>query len=497
MAWANKYLGENSYAIVYKKTGEDKNIKKISAPKITPIESNRDAQSAFLAEIQNSTVKPIEPVFVNFSKEMSELKVKDGVDMLYKKNENNELFSLNYVIDRGTSNDPIISLAFSYLSFLGTSTRSYEEIASELYSLAGGYSFYSGTARSYIAINGLDSSREKIMQIVEELVADAQPDEAILENLKNDIIKSRTDSKLNQRSCFYALQRYAAYGPEFLQKTVLSTDRIKAVTSEQLLDIVRNIFSKQHEVQYYGPASASAVKKSVLDIHKTADELEPCTVEFPQNLLTPDNTVILAQYDAKQLYYIQYSADDRGYDASRTPEIALYNEYFGGGMNSVVFQEMREARGLAYSAWASLISPYNKTGKYYYMAFIATQNDKMKVAVEAFDDIINNMPESEAAFAIAKEGVISRLRTQRVVGAEVLNEYLSCRDLGISEPTDRAVFEKVQNMTLEDVKATQEEWVKNRHYTYAILGDIKDLDTGYLESLGKVKKVSLEEIFGY
>ena len=33
--------------------------------------------------------------------------------------------------------------------------------------------------------------------------------------------------------------------------------------------------------------------------------------------------------------------------------------------------------------------------------------------------------------------------------------------------------------------------------TYAILGDIKDLDTKYLSTVGPVQQVSLEEIFGY
>ena len=93
------------------------------------------------------------------------------------------------------------------------------------------------------------------------------------------------------------------------------------------------------------------------------------------------------------------------------PEITLYNEYFGGGMNTIVFQEMREARGLAYSAWATLATPSNANGDYSYYAFIATQNDKMQMAIEAFDEIINNMPESETAFKIAKEGLISRLPT--------------------------------------------------------------------------------------
>lgn len=52
-------------------------------------------------------------------------------------------------------------------------------------------------------------------------------------------------------------------------------------------------------------------------------------------------------------------------------------------------------------------------------------------------------------------------------------------------------------MTLDDVKATQQKWVKDRHYTYGILGDIKNLDLNYLKTLGPIKTVSQEEIFGY
>lgn len=69
--WANEYLGANSYVAVYKRIGEDKDIEKIAAPAITPIETNRDKQSEFLTEIQNTEVTPIEPVFVDFSKDMS------------------------------------------------------------------------------------------------------------------------------------------------------------------------------------------------------------------------------------------------------------------------------------------------------------------------------------------------------------------------------------------------------------------------------------------
>ena len=134
---------------------------------------------------------------------------------------------------------------------------------------------------------------------------------------------------------------------------------------------------------------------------------------------------------------------------------------------------------------------------YVYFAFIATQNDKMKTAIEAFDEIINDMPESQAAFDVAKDALVSRMRTNRVTGIGVLNKYLTDRELGLTEPREKQVYEMVQNLTLEDVKATQNKWVEDRTYAYGILGDIKDLDTKYLRTLGPVQVLSLEEIFGY
>ena len=131
------------------------------------------------------------------------------------------------------------------------------------------------------------------------------------------------------------------------------------------------------------------------------------------------------------------------------------------------------------------------------MAFIATQNDKMQMAIEAFDEIINNMPESETAFKIAKEGLISRLRTDRTVKEQVLWSFIRLRNLGLEEDRDKQIFEKVQAMTLADVKAAQEKWVKNRKYVYGILGDIQDLDLNYLKTLSPIRTVSQEEIFGY
>jgi predicted Zn-dependent peptidase len=237
---------------------------------------------------------------------------------------------------------------------------------------------------------------------------------------------------------------------------------------------------------------------TIAEVHNVPEKLTPIAKNesFKERQISK-NEVIIAPYDAKQIYLAGYSNRGEEYNVANAPIIALYNSYFGGGMNAIVFQEMREARGLAYSAGASLSSP-SKVGKTYnYNMFIATQNDKMIDALEAFDEIINDMPLSDNAFDIAKESLLANIRTTRVVKSDVLSRYVRMRDLGLNYDINKDIFEKVQGYTMEDIVKFQQEWVKDRKYSIAILGDAKDLDLKGLKEYGNIRKVSTEEIFGY
>ena len=83
--FANRYFKDN-YVCVYKRQGEDKTQKKIDKPAITPIPSNRDYVSQFVKDIQNTKVEPIQPRFVDFSRDMTITKTKKGLPLLYKQN---------------------------------------------------------------------------------------------------------------------------------------------------------------------------------------------------------------------------------------------------------------------------------------------------------------------------------------------------------------------------------------------------------------------------
>ena len=495
--WANEYLGENSYVVAYKRVGPNPRNEKIIAPEITPIATNRDKQSDFLTELQASEVKPIEPVFVDYDKDMSVFTLPSGIEVLYKHNDINDIATVQFLFDEGALSDPALSLATDYVSYLGSETRTAEEIASEMYALACSNSLRSSTGQTSYSVTGLSENIGKALDIMEDLIANAEADEEVLSELKADMLQSRAVNKLTQRSCNSALNNYVMYGPEFIRSTTLTNDQLAALSSEELLAKVTNLLTKQHKVLYYGPMSENEVRNLLAEHHNVAGELEPLVRKYPEKVLTSEPKVIIAPYDARQFNYIQYSDRGEQFVLEDAPAIEVFNEYFGGGMNTIVFQEMREARALAYSASAYLTEPSFKGDSYSFYARIGSQNDKLQDAVEAFDEIINNMPESQKAFDIAMSSLDGGLRTQRTTGMSVLSSYLTSKELGLSEPVSKYIFSKLGDITLDDLGATQRKWIKDRTYVYGILGDASGLDLNFLKTLGPVQQVTLEDIFGY
>ena len=498
VAWAKENLTLDGYAVVYKRQGEDKSQKKIEKPTITPISANRDAQSEYLVAMQQSEVTPIAPKFVDYERDLGRTTLENGIEVLYKHNETNELFTLTYLYDFGASTSKSLPLARRYMELLGTDKKSVEKIQRELYDLACDFSIVSSLDKTYIVISGLSENMDKAMKIAEDYIANVTGDEEVLSVLKSDVEQERTNAKSSQQECFSALQKYCIYGAEYARKVKMTSKELHNATSEELLSQIRDLRNIQHRVLYYGPKQLNDVVASLNSNHCVGNKLKKVesVVLAPNNVTTP--SVLFAQYDAKQVYYMQYSCRaDELFDAKRTPIINLYNDYFSGGMNSIVFQEMREARGLAYSSYAGLWKGNTPKEPYYFYAFIATQNDKVEQAVKAFDEIIEEMPRSEKAFDLAKSGLLANLESQRTTKADILWGYLDYEKFGLTEDKNKTVYEGIKSLTLDDVVKFQQEQIKGRPYTYCILGDKSDLDMKYLRSLGEIKFLSQEEIFGY
>ena len=495
--FVNEYFGEGRVEI-HKKEQADPNVEKIAKPAITPIVMNRDNVSAFLKEIQEDVVSPIEPSFIDFSTQMDILKAKSDIPVLYKKNETNGTFSLSYLFESGTYADNQIGMAADYLNYLGTSGRSLEDIQKEFYRLACSYSVSCSGERTYVTVSGLADNMESAMRLMEEIIADAQPNPEALALLKQNTLQERRNAKLNQNACFNRLQTYVNYGSDNPNKKILSNRELLALSDAQLVEKIHNLFSNAHEILYYGPLGKDELVEIINREHRAAEKLAPVVEGNPfAYAATSGNEVILANYDANQLYLYSVSNLGKKFDVAEAPIMTLYNSYFGGGMNGIVFQEMREARGLAYSAGARIALPGDLDHNVLYYKNIATQNDKLMDALDAFAEIINEMPVSEPAFTLAKESLLANYRTARTVKANVLWSYLNARKRGLDYDLNKELFEKISNLSLDDVVKYQKENIKGLEYRTGILGRISDFDLNELSRYGKIKVVSIEEIFGY
>ncbi|MBR6721397.1 MAG: insulinase family protein [Alistipes sp.] len=499
VAWANEHLLDSNYAIVYKRQGEDTTQKKIEKPQITPIATNRDARSQFLEEVQMSTVEPIEPEFIDFEEDMTVKQMREGMELLYAENDVNELFTLSYVLNFGCDYDPAMKIACDYVSLLGSGDMSLAEFQYELYKLASSIHVSSSNIQTAVVISGLQENMEATVALVERFMHNLKADEEVLATYKQNLIKSRQNNLFNQQSNFAALTQYALYGGEFIDHITLSNEEVMALTSEELLERIDNLFSYEHDVRYYGPADIATVEAIVNKHHIAGDTLKSVAdMQVIRTILpTPENRVLIAPYDAKQVYYRQISNRGETFSTDNDAIIELYNSYFSGGMNSIVFQEMREARGLAYSSSAGLYEGGRKELPYYFTTFIATQNDKLQQAIEAFAEIVNNMPVSQNAFDLAKDAIIKSLESQRANGREVINTYASNELMGVDCDRREGVYNAIKSLTLDDVIAFQQAWIKDRNYTYIILGDPNDIDINYLSTLGKVEIIPTEDIFCY
>lgn len=493
--FCNKYFN-NNHITVYKRQGKVDD-QKIDKPQITPISTNRDNESKFLSDIKERPVTPIQPVFIDYNRDLSKLPIDNGLEILYKQNTTNPLFSLYYVFEMGNNNDKALGTAFQYLNYLGTSKHSAEEIKRELYEMACSFSVSSTNERVYVSVNGLSDNFDKALALLEERLADAVVDTSAYNNLTGDILKSRSDAKLNQRANFSMLNSYATWGAKSPATNILSKDELTTMDPNDLINRIKNLKNYKHRILYYGPLSKQQITESIKKNHHVAKELKPISeVNLFTEQETKESSVLLANYDSKQVYIGMLSKGgifDKNIESVRK----MYNSYFGGGMNSIVFQEMREARGLAYSANAGYSAPDKPERSYYIRTFIASQNDKMKDALTAFDEILNDMPESEKAFDIAKESVMTSLRTERTLREDVLWNYINAEKFGYKTDVRQELFDKLPSITLNNVVKFQQQYIKSKPFTYCILGDLNDIDIKALEKLGKVRTLTQEELFGY
>jgi predicted Zn-dependent peptidase len=495
VAFANKYFGDN-YVFIFKRKGEDKSIIKVEKPPITPVETNRDAQSAFVKAVNNMPARTVKPVWLDYNKDMQKGMV-GPAQVLYVQNKDNSIFRLRYRFDMGNWNNKKLGLATQYLQFLGTDKMSAEEITKAFYQIACSFNVSAGTEYTTVTIEGLQDNFTKAVSLFEDLLKNCKADENALKALKARIAKSRTDAKANKAAIMSGLVSYARYGSKNPFNYTLSDEELKNATADELLGLLHGMNSYSHKILYYGPQPLAQLTSGLKTVHgipatfKAADAKATFTLTEQTK-----NEVLFADYNMVQSE-IRWVRNAASYSADKEPVVDIFNNYFGGGMGALVFQTIRESKALAYSTFAFYAKPDKKEDPFYTLAYVGCQADKFSESVIAMNELLNDLPNVEENIKFARAGIKKDIETERITQDGIILNYLTAQQKGLTSDIRKTTYAAVDKIGYNELKQFHSDYLANKAYTYCVVASDKKLPEDAMKKYGELKRLNLEEIFGY
>ena len=496
VAFANEHYKDN-YVVVYKRNGEDTSTQKVEKPSITKVPLNREIKSEFHTALSDKKVDKLQPKFLDFEKDLTHYSI-GNLKVISKENSANDLFELTYLFDFGNNADPAIGLAGNFMNYVGIEGLKPDELQQELYKLGCEYRVRTREKETRITLSGLSENMEKALVLFEKVLNQPQADEEALTKLVDRIQKSRVDAKKNKRTILQTgLYSYSVYGADNPFTNVLSEEELKKIKVEELTTIISGLKTYPHRIIYYGNKNKEELTQLISTYHETPDQFTAVpNLKTFEELDHKERNVFWAHYDMVQTEIVLL-AKGEPLDISKSAAIQLFNEYFGGGMNSIVFQEIREAQGLAYSVYSAYFQANQTKKSDYVFSYVGIQSDKQKEALSSMFGLINKLPESENAFDIAKKAILNKIESERITKSAVINRYLSAEKKGITDDIRASVYNEVKNMDFEDLNAFHSKYIKDKPHDILVIGNKDNLDFQNLSQYGTVKELDLETIFGY
>ena len=490
---ARQYFSDNFVAGY--RIDEQHEIPKIEKPRIDKIDIDATRQSVFAGKVLAMPAEEIEPTFVDPARDYQIADYHDGVRLYYSRNPINDLFSLSITVELGNNQINKIGIAARLLDKSGTGRHTSEALKKEWYKLGTEFSLSAGNNETTVTVSGLDENLDASLALMEEIVNNPSSEETTLDELTKIILAEREDTKKNHRTIQGGVVLFNRYGKESRYLRMLPNEALGQLTVDELHALVRRLFNYKHTIAYTGSLPLEQVLTTLKKHHPVSGELEdPPPYRF-YKARTPEKTEIrfFNKSLAQALVYIEFG--DMDYEEASVHATELYNSYFGGGMSGIVFQEMREARALAYSAWARYFNGDRKGGQNLMSGSVACQPDKTVEAVDAFLELMDNIPVTPERFEEARASILNRYRTNTISFRRVLGSVRSWERLGVPVDPRKSRFERIQVAEMDDMLEFYGKNLKNRVKLISIVGDKNKIDLGALEKYGAVSEVGLEDIF--
>lgn len=477
---------------IFKREGENKTLNYVESPSITPIEINRKEESEFFSHFKKQKSKPIEPQFIDFDQVIEEDTIAH-FPFYHIENPHNELVNVYYIFEAGKDHDALLNFSLGMLEFAGTKNYSPEEFKKICYKYGVDFDYQTGNERSILSINCLEENLEKALHLFDELLYHFTFDQETINEYKFQLIKNRENAMQNRSKINNALYMWAKYGANNRQRNMYKTEKILTLERKDFEQCLHQFTAYPKEIFVYGSDKNHVKKLLQQQYHPTVKQVPEKRI-FSQD--ASNGTIYFAPYEMVQTDLNFVSRDDL-FDPKKIAYAMMFNELIGSGLSSVVFQEIREAKSLAYSARANYETGNSAEDYSYVTASIGTQPDKMVDAIKSMNAILNKMPNATIQFQAAKIALIKSISSKRYQQADIFFYWMSIKDKGISFDYRKEILPTIEKMTIADLNAFYEQHIVPKNQNLAIMGKREEVLPRLAELGLPVEEKTIEELFNF
>jgi predicted Zn-dependent peptidase len=406
----------------------------------------------------------------------------------------NDLFSLSLEVKYGSRHERNLCAALELLDLSGAGTMTAEEFKKRLFSLGTSLSYSCGEQESGVSLSGLNDNLWPSLELMRERFESPNIATDTLKRMVEVAIGSHKDNKKEPEAVFHALGEYARRGNESGVLLELTDKELRGLKTDSLKALLRGFLDYKRETSYVGNRSPSEITRLILEPGRTYKETPP---HIAQRYQKPQKTRLYFTHRDMVQSQVGFFACDEIFRPEKAVDYSFLSSYLGGGMSSVVFQEVREARSLAYAAWGGYSPAGFKGDENQLYGGLGCQADKTLEATQLLYDLLRAPPFSEKRFRETAKAIEENYRNNPLQFREISGALITWADQGILGGDPRPErFQKILQYHLQDLTAFAERF-KNKPMSIYILGHKDRLDLKKLKGLGDFEQKSLEQIFPY
>lgn len=494
---ANKYFTEN-YLQVKKKTGTyPKN--RLQKPAFAPIiPKNAEVKSEYARNLEKMETLKAHPRYLDFDNDVKRVQLTSMATLYSMINPVNDIFTLNLEFGKGTMESKLAKPAGMYLSLLGTDSLSYNQFREKLQNLGSTLDFNPKQDMFVVQISGFDRNFVQTLSLVGNFMKHVKADP---KKLKKVVEIMKVNAKTEKKSpdvLANALLDKVRYGNQSEYLNRLSLSEFQKLKGQDLVDEFMAITKVQCDIHYCGNLNSETVAAEIrknfaleeISIKsQTPVYLEPKINEMPTVYFMDDPK-------SSQSIVSEYIPGKIDPDKVSRYTTSLFNHYFGENMSSILFQQIREYRSLAYSVSARYSQPtYNhRDKKGQLIARLSTQCDKTTDAMGILDSLIRQMPVNSERVATAIQDVVNETNNQYPSFRECSSKIASYRKVGYETDPNKELVETVAGMTIDNVVNFYDKNIIGQPLTYVVVGNSKQINMKKLATFGKIVKVKPTEV---